>query len=143
MALNDRVAEQLLVVAEGLAQSEIMLDALRSRLLVQNRPPLWAAWGDEAQRETAPFSERVRASLSRDLNEIQERFDEEAVLRVIVLPLLASILLAYAMRRRALSWGEDDEDVRSATRLFMRPIAAAMLLWPFLTPLPYGASSSP
>jgi small-conductance mechanosensitive channel len=105
-----------------------------STLLARDQRPLWSAWRPDPGE--APAWERLRSAWTSDRNALSDWARRRGGLVPTGLALFGAVLATtLALRRRALRWGADDESVRSAARIFERPVAVAFIAWLFLTPV--------
>ncbi len=134
LGTQNQVAQLKVQVGDVLARIVETRGQMLSTLLARDQHPLWSAWRPKA--DEAPALERLRTSWASDQAALGEWARQRAGHIPTVIALFAAVLLvALALRRRALRWGADDEGVRSAARIFERPVAVAFIGWLFLTPV--------
>jgi len=143
--------DAVLVLHNGLAQRQAEIDQileetsrtreqLLSRLLARDAPPFWRMLAADGPGPS--MSERMRDSVARDLSALGAVLrDRVEVIPTWIVLFVASLIAAYWLRERARGWREGDESARAATAIFERPISAAIVLWVFLTPLPYSTGA--
>jgi len=143
--------DAVLVLHNGLAQRQAEIEQIieetgrtreqsLSRLLARDAPPFWRMLAAEGPGPS--LGERMRASVARDVAALGVILRERSeVIPTWIVLFLMSLVAAYWLRKRARGWREGDETARAATEIFERPVSAAIVLWVFLTPLPYSTAA--
>jgi small-conductance mechanosensitive channel len=145
--------DAVLLLRNGLAQRQAEIDEILeetgrtreqmlSRLLARDAPPFWRMLAAEGPGPS--LRERIRDSMARDFAAFSAVLKERSeVIPTWIVLFGASLIAAYWLRTRARGWreGGGDESARAATAIFERPISAAIVLWVFLTPLPYSSAA--
>ncbi len=145
--------DAVLLLRNGLAQRQAEIDEILedtgrtreqmlSRLLARDAPPFWQMLAAEGPGPS--LRERIRDSMARDFAAFSAVLKERSeVIPTWIVLFGASLIAAYWLRTRARGWreGGGDESARAATAIFERPISAAIILWVFLTPLPYSSAA--
>jgi small-conductance mechanosensitive channel len=146
--------DAVLLLRNGLAQRQAEIDQILeetgrtreqmlSRLLARDAPPFWQMLAAEGPGPS--LRERMRDSIAGEVSAFSAVLKERSeVIPTWVVLFGASLIAAYWLRTRARGWheGGGDESARAATAIFESPISAAIVLWVFLTPLPYSSTAT-
>jgi small-conductance mechanosensitive channel len=139
LEIQNQVAQLKVQVGDVLARLAETRTRMLSTLLARDQRPLWSAW--RADPGQAPAVERLRNAWASDREALADWARRRGGHVPTGLALLAAVLATtFALRRRALRWGADDESVRNAARIFERPISVAFIAWLFLTPVLRGGA---
>jgi small-conductance mechanosensitive channel len=139
LVVQNLVAQQAAEIDSVLKEIGRTRERMLGRLFVRDAPPFWRAL--TAEPGGPSLRERVRTSLAHDLAALDGILQERADAIPAAIALFGVMLVAaFALRARARHWGADEESVRATTAIFERPISVAVVLWVFLTPLPYSGA---
>ncbi len=131
---QNQVAQLKVQTGDVLARIVETRTRMLSTLLARDQRALWSAWRADARE--APALERLRAAWASDRTALADWARRRGGHVPTGLALFVAVLAtALALRRRALHWGADDESLRSAARIFERPIAVAFIGFLLLTPV--------
>jgi small-conductance mechanosensitive channel len=131
---QSQVAQLKVQTGDVLARIVETRTQMLSTLLARDQRALWSAWRQDAAE--APALERLRAAWDADRAALSDWARRRGGQIPTGLALFVAVLAtALALRRRALRWGADDESLRSAARIFERPVAVAFVGFLLVTPV--------
>jgi small-conductance mechanosensitive channel len=134
LATQNQVAQLKVQTGDVLARIVETRTQMLSTLLARDQRALWSAWRQDAAE--APALERLRAAWDSDRAALADWARRRGGQIPTGLALFVAVLAtALALRRRALRWGADDESLRSAARIFERPVAVAFVGFLLVTPV--------
>ena len=131
LTLQNEVAEEELVVHSMVERLAKQRADLGKRIFERDAPPLWSPQAYAPSGDSTFFAQRMRGAVARKLDLLQEflslslaRLELEGALFAIVL----GALLAGRRRLRASPAAQTDPALAVPTRIFERPVSAALVV---------------
>ncbi len=136
LTLQNRLAEQDERIVDSLSSVRETRNALVSRLLFRDSPPLWSA--EIRPPSIRQLADETKASFALQLTTLRayvQRQPSGFVVHAVLFLLLVAAL--YWARRRVRIWVEKEPDLARAAVVFELPFASALLLTLVLSSLIY------